>query len=140
LSEIKRHAGSDSLAQAASKEVNPSESRNGLVISVGTLPELLSLREKVLEPVGYKALTASPPEVVSMVRKGECGVLLLCYSVAEKWRKQLVQDYRKYCREGHIVAITNAPLVQTPRETDVLVYGIEGAEALIEAIRGNNQL
>ena len=116
LSEIKRHAGSDSLAQAASREVNSSESRNRLVISVGTLPELLSLREKVLESVGYTVITAPPPEAVSMVRKGECGVLLLCYSISEKWREQLVQDYRKHCPEGRIVAITNAPVVKLQKK------------------------
>jgi hypothetical protein len=34
------------------------------------------------------------------------------------------------------VAITNHRVVETPKEVDALVYGVEGPEILIDALRG----
>jgi hypothetical protein len=107
------------------------------VISVGTLPEVVSLREAVLKSVGYKVFsTARPEEALSRIRADECGVLLLCYSVRDLWRGQLVREFREKCPHGRIVAITNCKIDEVPKEVDELVFGIEGAEALIDAIRG----
>ena len=108
------------------------------VISVGTLPEVVSLREAVLKSVGYEVFsTASPEEALSRIRSGDCGVLLLCYSVRDLWRGQLVREFRLKCPHGRIVAITNSKIDEVPKEVDELVFGIEGAEALIDAVRGN---
>jgi hypothetical protein len=113
------------------------ERRNRLVLSVGILPELLSLREAVLRSAGYPVLTAPPQEAAARVRKGECGVLLLCYSVSDHLRKQLVQEFRNRCPYGRIIAITNAPVLETPKELDDLVYGVEGPEVLLDVIKRN---
>lgn len=107
------------------------------VISVGTLPEVVSLREAVLKSVGYHVFsTANPEEALSRIRTGHCGVLLLCYSVRDLWRSQLVREFREKCPHGRIVAITNSKIDEVPKEVDELVFGIEGAEALIDAVRG----
>jgi hypothetical protein len=34
------------------------------------------------------------------------------------------------------LAITNQPVVESPKEADALVYGVEGPEILIEAVQG----
>jgi DNA-binding NarL/FixJ family response regulator len=107
------------------------------VISVGTLPEVVSLREAVLKSVGYTVFsTATPEEALSRIRSGDCGVLLLCYSVRDLWRGQLVREFRQKCPHGRIVAITNTKIDEVPKEVDELVFGIEGAEALIDAVSG----
>jgi DNA-binding NarL/FixJ family response regulator len=113
------------------------ENPKGTVISVGTLPEVVSLREAVLKSVGYEVFsTAAPDEALSRIRMGACGVLLLCYSVRELGRGQLVREFRERCPHGRIVAITNSKIDEAPKEVDELVFGIEGAEALIDAVRG----
>src|SRR4051812_44429132 len=95
------------------------QSRN--VISVGTLPELVSLREAVLKSVGYEVFsTLRPQEALSRMREGYGGVLLLCYSVPDEWRKQLIQDFRERCPEGRIVAITERMIAEVPRQVDEL--------------------
>lgn len=107
------------------------------VISVGTLPEVVSLREAVLTSVGYKVFsTARPEEALPRIRTGDSGVLLLCYSVRDLWRGQLIREFRERCPQGRIVAITNSKIDEVPKEADELVFGIEGAEALIDAVRG----
>jgi DNA-binding NarL/FixJ family response regulator len=107
------------------------------VISVGTLPEVVSLREAVLKSVGYEVFsTASSEEALSRIRSGDCGVFLLCYSVRDRCRAQLVREFREKCPRGRIVAITNSKIDQVPEEVDQLVFGIEGAEALIRAVKG----
>jgi hypothetical protein len=110
---------------------------NQIIISVGALPELLALREWVLQSAGYAVLTASPKEAASRVRNGECGVLLLCYSVPVEWRNRLVQRFREHCPGGRIIAITNQPVLETPKEVDALIYGVEGPEALLDVIQAN---
>ena len=39
--------------------------------------------------------------------------------------------------EGRIVAITDRRIAEIPRQVDELIFGLEGAEALINAIRGS---
>lgn len=107
------------------------------VLSVGTIPELLALREAILHSEGYFVFTATRPnDAFEQIRRGECGVLLLCYSVPEKIRPQLIKEFRRRCEHGRIVAITNRPVTETPKEVDALVYGIEGPEILIQAVGG----
>ena len=116
------------------------EAKKQTVISVGTLPEVLSLRKAVLESVGYKVFTEGPQEAGCRIRNGNCGVLLLCYSVREEWRTELIREFSDQCPEGRIVAISNGKVGELPNEVDVLVYGIEGAEALINAVRGDGNI
>ena len=107
------------------------------VISVGKFPELLWLRASVLQSAGFAVFTTTDPqEAAARIGKADCGVLLLCYSVSDEWRTQLVQRFREHCPEGRIIAITNRPVAEIPKEEDELVYGVEGPEILIDAIRG----
>jgi hypothetical protein len=85
------------------------------VISVGTLPELLSLREAVLKGAGFRVLTITyEKQAVADIGTVGCGVLLLCYSIDDGIRQQLVESYREACPDGRIVAITNAPFHRPP--------------------------
>jgi hypothetical protein len=111
--------------------------RSDLVISVGTLPDLVSLREAVLKKAGYRVVNAfNEAEALAKIYSGDCGVLLLCYSVEDESRKQIAKTFREVCPEGRIVSITNQPLNQPP-DADVVIYGVHGAEALIGAVRGD---
>ncbi len=106
------------------------------VISVGTIPELLSLRQAVLESAGFEVFsTIKPLEAATRIRAADWAILLLCYSVSEEWRHALVKDFRAHCPDGGIVAVTNRPITQLAKDVDELVYGIEGPENLIDAVR-----
>ena len=111
--------------------------RSDLIISVGTLPDLLSLREAVLKKAGYRVLNAfTETEALAKIYSGDCGVLLLCYSLEEESRKHIAKAFREVCPEGRIVSITNQPFRESP-DSDAIVYGVDGAEALISAVRGD---
>ena len=111
--------------------------RQSTVISVGKLPELLSLRAAVLQSAGYAVFTTTDPqEAAARIGKTDCGVLLVCYSLQDEWRERLVQRFRELCPEGRIIAITNRPVAESPKDADELVYGVEGPEILIDAVRG----
>jgi hypothetical protein len=61
------------------------------VLSVGTIPELVSLRAQVLKWAGYDVVsTLKPLEAATRIRLGDGGILLLCYSVSEEWREALI--------------------------------------------------
>ena len=112
---------------------------SGTVLSLGANAELLWLREVVLQHAGFNVFTTSnPKQAVLKIQAGNCGVLLLCYSLESEFRRKLANEFRKSCPEGRIVLITNDKLSELPADTDALVYGIEGPEALIAALRGGS--
>lgn len=48
-----------------------------------------------------------------------------------------MEEFRESCPQGRIVAITDRMVAEVPKQVDELIFGLEGAEALIDAIRGS---
>jgi|SRR5581483_2428904 len=106
-----------------------------IVLSVGEHSELLSLREAVLRSAGFDVFTTHDKKVaLNRIKEGHCGVLLMCYSLPDGWREQLVKTFRQHCPQGKVVAISNKAIEKVPL-ADEVIYGIEGPEALIDALR-----
>ena len=111
--------------------------KSNAVVSFGSIPELLSLRAAILQSAGYAVFTTmDTQEAIQEIRTESCGVLVLCYSVPEESRQEVTREFRERCPSGRIVAITNRPVTETPKQVDELVYGIEGPEILIQAVNG----
>ena len=109
---------------------------NPNVISVGEHRELLLLRDAVLKSAGFEVFTTdNESEALARISHGRCGVLLVCYSTPSLTKRHLTDAFRKRCPEGRIIAVSNQQ-VNTLEFADSFVYGIEGPEVLIEAIRG----
>ena len=105
------------------------------VVSVGANPELLWLRHAVLKSAGFRVhTTESEKDATEVMQNGDCGVLLLCYSLAFEARKRLAENFKRYCPTSRIVAITNERL-EEPDFAHAFVYGFEGPEVLIDALR-----
>ncbi|HZP64110.1 MAG TPA: hypothetical protein VFB28_11895 [Terriglobales bacterium] len=112
----------------------------GVVVSVGGDAQLLFLREAVLQKAGFSVLsTAEVDTALSYFENGDCGALLMCYSMPLQARQRLAQGFRALCPRGCIIAITNAPQARPPVDADAFIYGIEGAEALIDIIRSHKE-
>lgn len=78
------------------------------VLSLGANAELLWLREVVLQHAGFNVFsTSDPKQAVLEIQSGHCGVLLLCHSLENEVRRELANEFRKWCPEGRIVAVTN---------------------------------
>ena len=104
------------------------------VLSLGTDAELLWLRDAVLRYEGFDVdTTLDLKEALDRIKQRDCGVLLLCYSLPLLARKRLAETFRVNCPNGRIVTITNEK--SEPEFSDVFVYGVDGPETLIEAIR-----
>jgi DNA-binding NtrC family response regulator len=113
------------------------DTNSKLIVSVGTVPDLVSLREAVLKKAGYRVVSAfNEAQALAKIYSADCGVLLLCYSVEEESRKHITKTFREVCPKGRIVSITNQPLKESP-DADAIVYGVDGPEALISAVRGD---
>ena len=108
------------------------------IISVGTYPELLLLRHAVLVKAGFDVhTTGSEKEAMQFMQNGDCAVLLLCYLLPLDVRKRLAENFRTYCPTSRIIAITNEKL-ENPDFAHGFVYGFDGPEVLIEALREVN--
>ncbi len=125
----------------ATNNISVSELPKAKVISVGTLPELLSLRQAVLEAAGFQVFTTTNENhALLRIENADCAVLLLCYALDDEIRERLIEKFREKCPRGRIVAVTNSPMSKPPAEADVFLYGVEGAEALIDAVSGNKPI
>lgn len=114
-----------------------SRESSGVVLSVGSIPDLLWLRAQVLYVAGYEVISCSRAEEADLrLRNSRYDTLLLCYSISDDWQKILIAHFREYCPEGRVVAISNVPFARMPEGADRIVYGIEGAEALLNAVSG----
>ena len=104
------------------------------MLSIGGEPELLWLRHAVLQAAGFDVLTTeSEADALAIIRRGECRVMLVCYSLSLGVLRRVVKAFRSQCPNGRIVAITNAQLNE-PHFADSFVYGVEGPEVLIQSI------
>jgi len=104
------------------------------VLSVGNNPELLWLRDAVLRSAGFDVITSlNLQDGLARIEGEDCGVLLLCYSLPFLSRKRLADSFRANCPQGRIVTIMNEK--GEPEFADLVIYGVGGPEALIEAIR-----
>ena len=109
---------------------------SGTVISVGANPELLGLREAVLRKAGFKVVsTDDAAHATREFRSGDYEVVVLCQSLAETVLKELTREFRESCPQGRVVIITNEQLQFAIDDETKVVYGIDGPETLVEAIR-----
>jgi hypothetical protein len=93
------------------------------IVSIGTDSNLLALRQAVLELGGFEVLTTtSMPLAHALMKHRRCGVLLLCYSVPENWRKTLIQSFRDSCPEGRIVGIVASGVNHPSDDFDEVIF------------------
>ncbi len=107
-----------------------------VILSVGAHPELVSLRDAVLKSVGLNVFSTHDGEdAYRRIQPNSHALLLLCYSLPQPMRKRLVERFRDCCPRGRIISITNVRPDEATVYGDTIFYGMEGAEALIEAVR-----
>jgi hypothetical protein len=110
------------------------------VVSIGTNSNLLALRHAVLELGGFEVLsTSSMPLAQALTRHQRCGVLLLCSSVPENWRRALIQSFRESCPHGHIVGIVGGDLKRVSDSFDEVISSTDKADALLDAVSGERR-
>jgi hypothetical protein len=106
------------------------------ILSVGADPELVSLRHAVLLSVGLDVFsTIDPEEAYVRIQPANLALMLVCYSLAQPVRQRLAKRFRDCCPTGRIISITNEKVEESHVYGDRVFYGIEGAEALIDAVR-----
>lgn len=112
-------------------------SQGSRIISIGTDSDLLPLRQAVLELGGFEVLTTSSmPVAQALMKHQRCGVLLLCYSVPENWRRILIRAFRESCPNGRIVGVVASGLNHPEDSFDEVISSTDKADALLDAISG----
>jgi hypothetical protein len=107
------------------------------VISVGANPELMRLRDLVLQEGGFNVIsTLHEHDALARIERGDCGVLLMCDFLPRSVRQKLADAFRNFCPGKRIVAIVNER-TEKPDFADTFIYGVEGQEALITEINGS---
>lgn len=107
------------------------------ILSVGAYAELVSLRHAVLRNAGFDVFsTLDPEEAYVRIQPGSLGLMLLCYSLARSVRQRLAKRFRDCCPQGRIISIANENVEESSVYGDTVFLGMEGAEALIDVVRG----
>jgi hypothetical protein len=85
---------------------------NDTVLSFSADKDLLERRESALRAVGYDVLSTTSETCVRFeIQMGQCGVLLLCYTVHEKIHGDLAELFETYCETG-VIAFMMHPVMQ----------------------------
>jgi hypothetical protein len=85
-----------------------------LVLSFSAQQDLLARRESALLDIGYQVFsTESEARARYEIEMGQCGVLLLCYTVHQNAHRDLAESFRRNCQNG-IIAFVMHPSLRQP--------------------------
>lgn len=109
------------------------------VISLSSNPDLLWLREAVLHRAGFDVFsTIDAEQALLRIQTGVFDVLLLCYSLSRGIQQKVATQFQQSCPGARIIAITNRKnWTEAPAFADVLLNGVDGPDALINALRAS---
>ena len=84
------------------------------VLPLSAESELLARREAALRSVGYRVLSMmSEVHVRFEIEMGQCGVLLLCYTIHQSIHSDLAQLFTQRCQSG-VIAFVMHPKTREP--------------------------
>jgi len=85
---------------------------NSTVLSFSADRDLLVRREPVLRDLGYDVLSTTSETCVRFeIQMGQCGLLLLCYTIREQIHDDLAELFRSYCENG-VIAFVMHPVTR----------------------------
>jgi hypothetical protein len=68
--------------------------------------DLLPRREAALRGIGYRVFSTTSEACVRFeIQMGQCGVLLLCYTIPDAVRQDLVELFERHCHSGVIASV-----------------------------------
>jgi DNA-binding response OmpR family regulator len=105
-----------------------------LLLSVGADPELMKIRSLILLNAGYAVRDAtSVRQALKVFEAGDFDLVLICHSIREQERLQLIEAIRVTSSSAKIIVIR-----QTTANSAVLadetVHSLDGPEALLNAV------
>ena len=115
-------------------EVDVGKSR---VILVSSDPDLLCLREAVLQQAGFEVFSTVDPQQASLrIQAADFDALLLCFSLAESIQQKVARQFQQSCPGKPILAVGRQGNGSPPTGlTDVFIGTADGPDALIRALR-----
>jgi DNA-binding response OmpR family regulator len=107
------------------------------VLSVTPNKDALVVRETALQNAGFKVTSVmSRIQARFEIEMGRCGTLLICYRLTKADAAEMARLFRRYCRGGRIIFVTEAPAPKdVPVDADVTVPESSGAELIVQALR-----
>jgi hypothetical protein len=105
------------LPQQASANV-----KDNTVLSLSFEKDLLPRREAALRSVGYDVFSTTSEACVRFeIQMGQCGVLLLCYTIPDAIRRDLAGLFERHCHSG-VIASVKHPLRRQEIQPDQICF------------------
>jgi len=105
------------LPQQASANVH-----DNTVLSFSFEKDLLPRREAALRSVGYNVFSTTSEACVRFeIQMGQCGVLLLCYTILDAIRRDLAGLFERHCHSG-VLAFVKHPLIREETQPDQICF------------------
>ncbi len=103
----------------------------GFVISVGSQPNLLSLRNRVLTAHGYIVVPArNTEEAFDLFQSGVFDITIICHSIARREREELIARIKAADRFAPVLSLDMADFAERGLADDT-VTNLDGAETLL---------
>lgn len=118
-------------------ELSEVDVRRPRVILLSSNPDLLCLREAVLQQAGFDVFSTVDPEQASLrIQAGDSDALLLCFSLSESIQEKLARQFQQSCPGNPILFMGRQGNGSPPTGlTDIFVASADGPDALIRALR-----
>lgn len=105
--------------------------RGKTVVSYSRDKSLLAAREVALLNGGYKVFsTMSEGSVRFEIQMGQCGVLLLCYTIPDPILHDLSELFSKHCKGGIIAFVMHPLRREESRHSDLCLLDSELPQSL----------
>ena len=132
------------LEMASRQQLFPmTEDRHRKIMTVLLLAsqrELGLFRIHALEGAGFHVLfPAGHEEARKAIQAGGFNVVLLSYSIADKFAREFMDLIRQTCPACPVVAISKDPWNDTKLQPDATVLADQGPEAMVEAVKNVTQ-
>jgi CheY-like chemotaxis protein len=108
------------------------------VLLLSSNPDLLCLREAVLQQAGFDVFSTVDPEQASLrIQAGDFDALLLCFSLSERTQAKIARQFQQSCPRKPIIAVGRQGIGSPATElADIFIDNADGPDALLRALRG----
>jgi hypothetical protein len=114
--------------------------RENIVLSLNPDGQKLHGQESVLRENGFEIISAATPlQARFEIERGRCGIFLTSYITPLAIYRDLANLFRRTCPNGLVIFLMEHP-DDNIADADVLLWGEEPPEAIIQAIRSKQEM
>ncbi len=131
LTPVRETVPFEDLKNTVLSEQSSGNVSDNTVLSFSFRKGLLPPRQAALRDAGYKVFSTTSEACVRFeIQMGQCGVLLLCYTVPEPIQHELVRLFKRSCEDGVIAYVMHPVELKESRHAHLCFLDLDFSQKL----------